>query len=101
MRDSLGSAVIGVLFGFSLSRIGFSSWDEVHRMFTFADLRLFLTFVGAVVVLSIGWPVVSRLACTIRSSRLAGHSTACPARIARRTPSGARSIVVSSPAVKR
>ncbi len=44
-------AAMGTLLGFSLSRIGFTSWDEVHRMFTFADLRLFLTFMGAVTLL--------------------------------------------------
>lgn len=52
-------AVVGVVFGFSLSRIGFSSWDEVHRMFAFTDLRLLLAFVFAVAILAAGWRVVA------------------------------------------
>jgi uncharacterized membrane protein YedE/YeeE len=44
-----GSAlVLGALLGFSLSRIGFTSYDELHKMFVFADLRLVLVFAGAV-----------------------------------------------------
>ena len=39
-------AVVGIMLGFSLSRIGFADWGEVHRMFTFADLRLTFTFAG-------------------------------------------------------
>lgn len=60
MRDLLGTMVVGLGFGFALSRIGFSSWDEVHRMFTFADLRLLLTFVVGVVGLGVGWQLVQR-----------------------------------------
>ena len=56
-RVYLGNAIVATAFGFSLSRIGFSSWDEVHRMFTFADLRLFLTFVFAVVALAAAWRI--------------------------------------------
>ena len=56
MKRALTTLVLGVLFGFSLSRIGFSSWDEVHRMFVFADLRLVLTFGVAVMLLAIAYP---------------------------------------------
>jgi uncharacterized membrane protein YedE/YeeE len=35
---------LGALLGFTLSHVGFTSWDEVHAMFVFADLRMFLTF---------------------------------------------------------
>jgi uncharacterized membrane protein YedE/YeeE len=45
----------GLALGFSLSCIGFADWGEVHRMFTFADLRLVLTFGGAVLVTAIGF----------------------------------------------
>lgn len=48
------------MFGFALSRIGFSSWDQVHRMFTFADLRLTLTFASAVAFLAVAWIVIAR-----------------------------------------
>ncbi|MGH7270764.1 MAG: YeeE/YedE thiosulfate transporter family protein [Polyangiaceae bacterium] len=62
MMGRLGVALSGLLLGFSLSRIGFSSWDEVHKMFTFADLRLFLTFCGGVVTLAVAWLAVERVA---------------------------------------
>jgi uncharacterized membrane protein YedE/YeeE len=42
------TAGLGTLLGFSLSRIGFSDFGEVHRMFTMRDFRLLLTFAGAV-----------------------------------------------------
>jgi len=51
---------MGLVLGFALSRIGFSSWDEVHRMFTFQSLRMFLAFVVGVVVLALAWPLVHR-----------------------------------------
>ena len=50
-----------VALGFCLSRIGFSSWDEVHAMFTLRDLRLVFTFLLAVVVLGAAWLVVRRV----------------------------------------
>jgi uncharacterized protein len=52
---------IGLGFGFALSRIGFSDWGEVHRMFVFEDLRLTLTFGGAVAILTpLSWAVSRR-----------------------------------------
>jgi len=44
----------GLALGFSLSCIGFGDYGELHRMFTFADLRLLLTFVGAVAITGLG-----------------------------------------------
>ncbi len=61
MRDVAGSAVIGSILGFALSRIGFSRWDEVHRMFLFRDLRLTLAFATAVAILAVVWPLMRRL----------------------------------------
>lgn len=55
------NGAVGVGFGFVLSRIGFTSWDDVHRMFTFADLRLLLSFALAVGILTLGWLVLHRL----------------------------------------
>lgn len=60
-RKTVALGVMGMLLGFSLSRIGFSSWDEVHRMFTFADLRLLLTFGLGVVLLGVGFLVVRKV----------------------------------------
>jgi uncharacterized membrane protein YedE/YeeE len=61
MRRKVGVVAVGLLLGFSLSRIGFASWDEVHAMFTFADLRLFLTFCAGVTILAAAWLVVGRV----------------------------------------
>jgi uncharacterized membrane protein YedE/YeeE len=43
--------VMGALLGLSLSSMGFTSWDEVHAMFTLADPRLLLTFLSGVALL--------------------------------------------------
>ena len=61
MKRLLPVALFGTVFGFVLSRIGFSSWDEVHRMFTFDDLRLFLTFLSAVGLLLPVWALLRRV----------------------------------------
>jgi len=57
----LSTFAVGLLMGLVLSRIGFSSWDEVHAMFTFSDLRMFLAFCVAVAVLAVAWPALERL----------------------------------------
>jgi len=53
MKASLLAGLFGLCLGFALSRIGFASWDEVHDMFTFHDLRLFLAFCTAVTLLGL------------------------------------------------
>jgi uncharacterized membrane protein YedE/YeeE len=55
MSEPVKTLLLGALLGFTLSNIGFSSWDEVHAMFVFADLRLLLTFVVAVVAVAALW----------------------------------------------
>jgi uncharacterized membrane protein YedE/YeeE len=55
VKPTVGVALFGFLLGFSLDRIGFSDWGEVHRMFLFADLRLFLTFATGVTLTMIGF----------------------------------------------
>lgn len=57
----VGTLLVGVLLGFSLSRIGFSSWDEVEAMFSLRDWRLLTTFALAVALLVPGWWVLDRL----------------------------------------
>lgn len=61
MKNKIAVGAVGLLLGYSLSRIGFSSWDEVHAMFTFADLRLFLTFCLGVTTLTVVWAIVRRV----------------------------------------
>ena len=58
-RRLLGTAFIGLMLGYGLSRIGFASWSEVHRMFTFASLRMLLSFGLAVVLLIGAWKVIA------------------------------------------
>lgn len=60
MRAKLGLLAMGVALGFSLSRIGFTSYDEVHAMFVFSSLRLFLTFAVGVAVLTGAFAIVKR-----------------------------------------
>lgn len=45
----------GVLLGLTVSSVGFTSYDEVHRMFTFSELRMFLAFLGGVTLTSLGF----------------------------------------------
>ena len=54
-------AIYGLVFGFALSRIGFGDFAEVHKMFVFEDLRLFLTFAGGVAVSMIGFITLAKL----------------------------------------
>lgn len=44
----------GVALGYALSRIGFTSYTELHAMFVFADLRLFFVFTGGVAAVAVG-----------------------------------------------
>jgi hypothetical protein len=63
MRPWLPHLKLGC-FGFALggtvSAVGLSDFGELHRMFTFADLRLFLAFGGAVVLAGIGFAIHCR-----------------------------------------
>ncbi len=51
---------LGLALGYSLSRIGFTDYAEVHRMFVFDDLRMFLVFMGAVLVTGLGTAALGR-----------------------------------------
>lgn len=64
MSRSWVTPLVGVGFGFALSRMGFSAWDEVHQMFTFQDLHLLLAFASAVPLMALGWWLVRRLSKT-------------------------------------
>ena len=56
----------GVLLGFSLSRIGFSSYDELHKMFVFEDWRMLFTFAGALGLATLMFQVVLRKRFTVQ-----------------------------------
>ena len=49
----LRSALMGLLMGLTLSFVGFTNFDEVHKMFLLSDLRMLFTFAGAVVFATI------------------------------------------------
>ena len=50
----------GALLGFSLSRIGFTNYDELHKMFVFADMRMFFVFCGGVTLSAVGFFLLRR-----------------------------------------
>lgn len=50
LKQYLSYAFLGLIMGFVVARIGFANYDELHRMFTFSDLRMLFSFAGAVVL---------------------------------------------------
>lgn len=64
MRHGFATLALGTALGFALSRIGFSSWTEVHGMFTFQSPRLLATFALGVVLLGFGWLAVRAASST-------------------------------------
>ena len=71
-RVHLELAALGLAFGAAISAAGFTDFGELHRMFTFADQRLLLTFGGAVVLAAIGFGVLCRGAGMARRPIVAG-----------------------------
>lgn len=60
MKDHILYGLFGLLMGVILSYTGFTSFDEVHKMFTLSDFRLILAFAGAVGLLVIGFAIIGR-----------------------------------------
>ena len=60
MKDHFLYGVFGLAMGLILSFIGFTSYEEIHKMFTFSDLRLLLAFMGAVGLLVLGFAILTR-----------------------------------------
>ncbi|MCB9381647.1 MAG: YeeE/YedE family protein, partial [Acidimicrobiaceae bacterium] len=48
-------AVLGALFGFTVSMVGFADFGELNAMFTFQDTRMLLAFAGGVAVAALGF----------------------------------------------
>jgi len=57
-------SVYGLFFGFVLSRMGFADFSEVHKMFLFEDLRLFLGFAVGVSISMVAFVGLRQLAAT-------------------------------------
>ncbi|MFF2504206.1 YeeE/YedE thiosulfate transporter family protein [Streptomyces sp. NPDC058067] len=47
----LANIITGLALGYTVTNIGFGDYTELNRMFTFQDLRMFLSFAGAVVII--------------------------------------------------
>ncbi len=45
--------IAGLALGFVVDNIGFADFGELNRMFTFADLRMLLSFAGAVAIIAL------------------------------------------------
>ncbi|WP_300010873.1 YeeE/YedE thiosulfate transporter family protein [Pseudonocardia sp.] len=54
----LANVVAGLALGFTVTNIGFGDYAELHRMFTFQDLRMFLAFAGAVAIIVVVFAVL-------------------------------------------
>ncbi|MCX5317239.1 YeeE/YedE thiosulfate transporter family protein [Streptomyces sp. NPDC005134] len=47
----LANTITGLALGYTVTNIGFGDYAELNRMFTFQDLRMFLSFAGAVAII--------------------------------------------------
>ncbi|WP_448315348.1 YeeE/YedE thiosulfate transporter family protein [Streptomyces sp. CO7] len=54
----LATVVTGLGLGFTVANIGFGDYAELNRMFTFQDLRMFLSFAGAVVIIAVAFALL-------------------------------------------
>ncbi len=59
IRDHFKVAPFGLLLGFTLSELGFAEFGQVHRMFTFVDLRLLFAFAAAVILTMAGFRLLA------------------------------------------
>ena len=55
------TGVTGLALGFTLSRVGFSSYKEVHEMFSLLDFRLLFTFGAAVGMLAVAYLILKKV----------------------------------------
>ena len=60
MSATMRTVFFGLLLGFSLSWMGFADYGEVHKMFVFSDLRLFLVFMGGVALTGVAFALLAR-----------------------------------------
>ena len=56
----LRTLVPGLLLGFTVARLGFADFNELHRMLLFRDLRLLLAFATAVTLTIILFRIFQR-----------------------------------------
>lgn len=58
-KSYLKFSFFGLAMGFIVARIGFADYSEVHKLFTFTDLRILLTFIFAVLFSMVGFLVLA------------------------------------------
>lgn len=51
--------IMGLVMGVILSAIGFADYDELFRMFTFADMRMLFAFAGGIAIAAAVFGVLS------------------------------------------
>jgi uncharacterized protein len=71
-RVHLELAALGLAFGATLSGVGFTDFGALHRMFTFAEPHLLLTFAGAVGLAAAGFALGGRPPWVVRRPIVAG-----------------------------
>jgi uncharacterized membrane protein YedE/YeeE len=60
IEQHINHGLFGLIMGVTLSCTGFTSFEEVHKMFTFADLRLLFVFAGAVGLTMVAFAILAR-----------------------------------------
>ncbi|HFE32370.1 MAG TPA: hypothetical protein ENJ17_03560 [Gammaproteobacteria bacterium] len=59
-KEHVSYGVFGLLMGIVLSYTGFTSFEEVHHMFTLADYRLLAAFAASIGLSMIGFLIIAR-----------------------------------------
>ena len=54
----VANIITGLALGYTVANIGFGDYAELNRMFTFQDLRMFLSFAGAVVIIVVAYTLL-------------------------------------------
>lgn len=54
----VANIIAGLALGYVVTNIGFGDYAELNRMFTFQDLRMFLAFAGAVVIIAVVFAIM-------------------------------------------
>jgi len=60
MKNYLVYGLFGFLTGIVMSMIGFTDFNEVHKMFTLSDFRMTVAFMASVGLIAIGFFVFDR-----------------------------------------
>lgn len=58
IKEHFLHGLFGLFMGYALTRIGFTNYEEVHKMFIFADFRILLSFAGAVGLSMVGFALL-------------------------------------------